>query len=86
MIILALKDALNGFIIVHQQINRLITHIHIQYSDDYWYLNLMIGDVIIKQCPVPEETRWNLRKYQMWADMTLSIIEPTPIMYIGGLE
>lgn len=68
-------------------INRLITLIHIDYSDDYWYLNLKIGDVIVKQCPVSEETRWNLIKYTMWFEASLGVLtEPVPIIMMESYK
>lgn len=66
-------------------INKLITYVQIHYSDNFRYLNLIIDDVIVKQCPIPEETRWNLIKYQTWFEASLGIlIEPKPI-FGGGL-
>lgn len=68
-------------------INRLITYMHMDYSDDYRYLNLKIGDVIVRSCPVPEDTRWNLIKYTMWLEASLGVLtEPTPIMFIGDYK
>lgn len=66
-------------------INRLITRIHIQYSDDYWHLNLMINGVVVRSCPVPEETRWTLRKYQLFAEARLLQVIETPTI-IGGIH
>lgn len=66
-------------------INKLITYAQLHYSDDFKYLNIVIGEVIVKQCPVSEETRWNLIKYQTWFEASLGILtEPKPIF--GGSD
>jgi len=67
-------------------INKLITYAQLHYSDNFRYLNIVINDTVVKSCPVPEETQWNLRKYHIWFEASLGVLtEPTPIMFQEGL-
>ena len=67
-------------------INKLLTHLKLEYKNDYRELAITLNGKTVKSCMIPMETTWQLRKYSMYADMGLAVIETPPVMFIGDQE
>ena len=67
-------------------INKLLTHLKLEYKNDYMELAITLNGKTVKSCMIPMETTWQLRKYSMYADMGLAVIETPPVMFIGDRE